>query len=161
MPCGYDPETCLSEHQSGKPLYLRVTKTARAKDGLPGRPVQWSHGTCPLCSRADKLSASIKGKSIEYCCHVCKASPKALRDAVALLLPGHVGPTRPPKAATFTRGDFEDLLGLSDAAIRLRVACIAWQMTPKQAADKLGMSRRTYYRAVTAVPDMARSRRSP
>jgi hypothetical protein len=32
--CGLHLLDCLSEHQSGKPLYLRVTRTAPAKDRM-------------------------------------------------------------------------------------------------------------------------------
>ncbi len=164
MACGYDLETCAGQHQSGKPLYLRVTKVAPAKDGLPGRSVQWSHGTCPVCGRADKLSMSIKSKQFSYYCHACQDRSAIwqakVRALISATLPDCIAPGRKPKAETFTRDDFEQLLGLSDAAMRLRAACIAWQMTPKQAAAKLGMSRSSYYRVVTEIPDLGRNRRS-
>ena len=162
MPCGYDLESCAAVHRAQK-LGLRPTKTLPGRNGIP-RPVQWDGGRCLTCGRAGKLSQAIKGGRIDYYCHACQDKTAAwqaqIRAEIAVILPDCIAPARKPKAVTFTPDDLAGLLDLSDAALRLRVACIAWQMTPKQAAHKLGMSRRTYYRAVTAVPDMARNRRS-
>jgi hypothetical protein len=74
------------------------------------------------------------------------------------LLPGCLAHARPRKTGNVPRSELEKLIGLSGAALRLRVACLAWDLPPKAAAKKLGMPGRTYRRAVTAV---AKSGREP
>ena len=127
--------------------------------------VQWSHGRCPAC-KAWALSLGIKGgRSLLWTCHrkPTEASPTPACEygdilaAAVKKCPQCLTLPRKAKASTITLDELAALLTLGDPALRLRVASIAWQMTPKQAAEKLGMSRATYYRAVSDVRQNRRS----
>jgi predicted DNA-binding protein (UPF0251 family) len=127
---------------------------------------QWSHGKCPAC-RSMSLSLAIKaGRSLLWTCHrkptpafpLPPCSYKAILAGAAAIAPLCVSLTAKSRK-TITPDDLVPLLELSDCALRLRVACMAWQMTPKEAAAKLGMSRATYYRAVSDVRQNRRSAR--
>ena len=131
---------------------------------------QWHKGKCPVCG-ARSLSLAIKdGRSLLWTCHRLPtgAHPEDACEYAAILsgaatvpsLRQCIGGPRKAKPGSVSLEDLAPLLELGDAALRLRLACIVWQVPPKDAASRLGMSRRTYYRAVSGVPDLARKPRS-
>ena len=160
MTCGLRelPEDCAAVH------------IAPALGLLPTAENQWS-GPCPVCRGPRRFSLAVKkdGRKdgrLVWCCHrepACAASD--IRDALAALVPACISPSRPTdlsarRADKIARSDLEPLLELDDCARLLRLACIVWRLPPKEAKEKLGMSRSTYYRAVSGVPNLGRNRRS-
>ena len=156
MTCGLRdwPEDCAADHIAPA-LGLRCTTAGK----------QWS-GPCPVCHGPRCFSLAVKEGRLAWYCHMEPAcAGDEIRDALAKLVPACVSPSRPTdlsarRADKIARSQLEPLLELDDCALRLRLACIIWQIPPKEAAAKLGMSRRTYYRAVSGVPNLARNRRS-
>ncbi len=115
-----------------------------------------------MCKTGRALSVTVKAGRILWCCHRQPVCPRAdLRDALARLLPGCLAslPKTRPRRDAVPRAELEKLIGMSGAALELRVACLAWNCTPQAAAEKLGMPARTYRRAVTAWPNLARNPR--
>lgn len=155
MRCGEETlQDCVVAHIA--PVFPLACET-------PGR--QWSHGRCPSCRHPDSLSLGIKdGRSLLWTCHRTPtgAHPEppctyeAILTAAASKRPDCISTTRRPRR-TVDVEELAELLDLDDRAMRLRLACLAWQVTPREAAKKLGMSRATYYRAVS---DVRRNRRS-
>ena len=155
MTCGLRefPEDCAVDHFA--PTFgLRCT--------VPRE--QWS-GPCPVHGGRCLSLAVKEGRLVWHCHHKPACTYEELRAELYKRLPGCVPPSRPTdlsarRADKIARSDLEPLLELDDCARLLRLACIVWQLPPKEAAAKLGMSRRTYYRAVSGVPNLARNRRS-
>ena len=150
---GWDGRECIPDHW----LRVRSFRLHRSGDSSP----HW-RGVCPVCGVDDALEVTDKGKTVAWNCFrnpACdhRALRVILRGLVICLLPAS---PRALRAARAPQADFADLLELSDCALRLRMACITWNLTPKEAAARLGMSRRTYYRAVSGVPDPARKPRA-
>lgn len=111
--------------------------------------------TCPLCWKAN-FEISIIGVGIAWNCHTDPECDHGdIRLMLAKVLPCYKGGGR-----TVARSELEKLLGLSGAALRLRVACLAWDCAPDVAAQKLGLPSRTARRAKAARPDLAGNRRS-
>jgi hypothetical protein len=143
MACGFGmlAEDCAADHVAPA-LGLRCTKTD-----------QWS-GSCPVCQGERCLSLTVKSGRLLWCCHrKPSCSTDAIRDALAVAVPCCFSPTRRGRPGQRTdkvnRSELAALLGLSGAALQLRVACLAWDCSPETAAAKLGMPGRTYRRAVT------------
>lgn len=139
---GFTPEQCVEDH------WCRVLDGAKVGSHWRAR--------CPLCGKKGAFEISVSGRNVKWNCHT---KPPCDHDDLRALL-ADVLPCRKGARRTVPRAELEKLLGLSDCALRLRVACLAWNVPPKEAAARLGMSRRTYYRAISAVPDVARNRRS-
>ena len=158
MRCGEGHlEDCVTKHLA--PAFSLTCKTA----GL-----QWSRGHCPACHGRNCLSLAIKSRSLFWNCHrkPTSAHPEpaceypAILAAAAAACPQCLTRPKARQPATVSVAGLAPLLDLDDCAMRLRLACIVWDMAPREAAANLGMSRRTYYRAVSGVPNMARKRRS-
>src|ERR1022692_3727645 len=97
---------------------------------------QWS-GPCPICGGERCFSLTVKGRQQRW--H-CNRRPPCPQDTVTAWLAARFpNCIRPGPREVVTRGELEKLLGLSGAALQLRVACLAWDCTPQAAAEKLGM----------------------
>ncbi len=156
MKCGLLPQDCAADHLAPA-TGARCTRAGRT----------WT-GQCPACDGDGCLTLTVKGRKVLWHCNRRPTAARpactqgAVQDALAAIAPGCIPPVSQPRGADkISRDELTGLLSLDDAALRLRVACLAWKLPAREAADKLGMSRRTYYRAVSGVPDMARNRRSP
>ncbi|MGO9079032.1 MAG: hypothetical protein ACLQDY_08300 [Streptosporangiaceae bacterium] len=116
------------------------------------RPGQWA-GKCPVCG--GNFTLAVKGHRLAWCCwrKPAQHDKDAIRNALAALLPScfTVGTKR--NTNTVARAELEKLLGLSGAALTLRVACLAWDCSPEEAAARLKMAGRTYRRAVVQQPE--------
>lgn len=115
--------------------------------------------TCPVCWKPN-FEITLDG-SIRWNCHTKDEDEEYtcdhadIRYMLARLIPCRKGNSR-----VVPRSELEKLLGLNGAALRLRVACLAWDCSPEVAAQRLKMPERTYRRARTARPDLAKDRRS-
>ena len=110
---------------------------------------------CPLCHSARALSWKVKGARVKWWSFCASHDEDAMRPILAERLPDCVGAgKRPPDVVP--RNELEQLLGLTGAALQLRLACLAWDVPPKVAAEKLGMPGRTYRRAVTMLAKSGR-----
>lgn len=151
MHCGRDAAECVVQHWCEiAELHLRCTRAGQ----------QWD-GWCPVHGKPG-LSLTVKGKGLLWKCHCGDPCPQdVLTAALRELLPDCVSGRKPsaPKG-TVARAELEALVGLSGVALELKFHALMWQMTPQEAAAKLGMSRATYYRAVSGVSNLRRNRRS-
>lgn len=148
MSCGLHPLDCAADH-AAPALGLRCTSQH-----------QWS-GPCPACHGGHCLSLNVKsGRMLWHCNRKPPCSQIVLTTALAAILPACIGTGRPrQRHDVVARSELEQLIGLSGAALQLRIACLAWDCTPQAAAAKLGMPERTYRRAVTTRPNLARNRK--
>jgi len=141
MRCGEDAlEDCVIKHLA--PAYgLR-----RSKDD----PQQWAQGRCPVCLGSHCLTLAIKGRRIELNCHRQPGCDQdTLRAKVAARFRLCIALAR-PKRQPDIRADAEELAldgTLSASTLRLRLLMLTSGLSAREAADKLGYSRSTYYAA--------------
>jgi hypothetical protein len=142
LTCPEPPLDCIVQHIAPA-LGLRATSAT-----------QWDgRAKCPSCGGNFRLH--LKGSRIEFC---CMRSPRCTPEQIKAAMPerliqfGCIQLAKRSRADTVARSDLEQLLGLSGAALRLRIACLAWDCSPREAAAKLGMPERTYRLAVTSLP---------
>jgi len=156
MSCVLLAEDCGADHIAPV-LRLRCT-----------HPGQWS-GTCPVCQGERKLSLATgtNGRRFIWTCHRRPACPSAaIHEAILATgvssecLGSARGKHRKPESVP--RSVLTDLAyaKLPASAYQLRLLMLGEDLTAQEAAAKLGMPERTYYRAVTALPKMAENRRS-
>src|SRR6266704_95406 len=111
---------------------------------------------CPRCQASRALSWKVSGGQVRWWAF-CSCPDDAIRQVLADRLPDCVPAAGRRNPHTVARSELEKLIGLPGAALVLRVACLAWDLPPLVAAERLGMPERTYRRAVTA----AKSGREP
>jgi hypothetical protein len=141
MRCGVDTlEDCVTAHLA--PFY------GLQRGG--GALMQWSQGRCPVCARSRCLTLVIKGGRIELNCHrQPKCDQDSLRSTVAARFPRCIAMRR-PKRLPDIRAEAEAIVldgSLSAATLRLRILMLTSGLSAREAADKLGYSRSTYYAA--------------
>ena len=110
-------------------------------------------GPCPLCAAGRVVEVSIKGGRIVWNNH-CRCSRDKVGAALADLaacFPGQPA-SRVRRKDVVPRAELDKLIGLPGAALELRVACLAWDCPPAEAAAKLGMPPRTLRWALSRVP---------
>ena len=144
MACGWEPPDCIAAHWS-------PTLKGHAEKATSRAP-------CPLCGEARRLSYWPEGRSVRWKNH-CGCKRDAVRAKLADLLPGCVSARYQPRHAV----DRDEVVSLVlDKAVTinaLRLGCLrAVGMTEKEAKEKLGLPRQTYYDAVRILVQSRRSR---
>jgi hypothetical protein len=104
--------------------------------------VFWCHAHCPR----NKVAAGLIADGVPADCVPRVRAPKE--------------PAASVPRDSVRRADLEPLLDLTGAALLLRLASLAWDVSPAEAAERLKMPERTYRRAITARPNLAGNRRS-
>ena len=151
MRCGEATlEDCVTAHLA--PAY----RLQRSRDLSK---MQWSQGRCPECGGSHCLSLLVKPGRIEVNCNRQPPCEQAeLRATIAAKFPLCIT-AREPKRRPYIRAEVEAIVldtTLSAATLRLRLLMLASGLSARDAADKLGCSRSTYY---AAVGNLGRGRR--
>jgi hypothetical protein len=141
--CGWLPEDCCTDHWSATLHGHKEKATWRAP--------------CPLCASSRVLSYWPEGRYVRWKNH-CKCDRDAVRAKLAEMLPGCVSARYRPKHAV----DCDEVISLAlDKTVTvsaLRLGCLrAMGMPEKEAKEKLGLPRRTYYDAVRILAHHRRS----